>query len=287
MIEKDNNILRENFEYFKANIEPYYFLLYNTKNQAIVVEVGKENLSHLLGIKKSSNALLASMNAFEVYNYLMDNENVSSVFEIVNYERYSTNQLSLEEEYILDKNIYFIDIFESFIPEYDIRIYKHIDTNVNEFKADYLHVKHYDIGKGYLGIIGSSIDDYHFFNSIRYDKDYEIKGVKYLITRIEKIPKKDFYLIEDKIQFVKSRRNINNMKSKKTKKNTGNIEYQKILKYVNKKLPNGYEMKVGEFSKKSVQIYHNKKLLEPHFENKLHNQSTKEIVEYIIKEYVK
>lgn len=48
MIEKDNNILRENFEYFKANIEPYYFLLYNTKNQAIVVEVGKKKINILV-----------------------------------------------------------------------------------------------------------------------------------------------------------------------------------------------------------------------------------------------
>lgn len=161
------SILEENFNYFVQNIEPYYFILYTYQNKALVIEVKKSNFGHLIGYEKSSNVLYSSKSGTELYK-LFRNGKIKSLFDFIDKERFENNQLTLDEFFIYNKVMNFIDIFDSLINTTNIRLYTKIPGD--DFNADYLQVKSFEHAIGYLGIVGSGNNDYHYFNSLLYEK---------------------------------------------------------------------------------------------------------------------
>lgn len=111
---KFETILEKNFNYFVKNIEPYYFILYTYQNKALVIDVKKSNFGHLIGYEKSSNILHASKSGTELYKLFRDKK-IKSLFDLIDKERFYSSQLTLNEIFIYNKVVNFIDIFDSLI----------------------------------------------------------------------------------------------------------------------------------------------------------------------------
>lgn len=274
------NILKTNFDYFQKEIKPFYFLLYTFDNSAIVISVGEDNLAHLLGSKKSTNIGVSNLYADEFYKQIQSGK-IKSIFDLIDRERYLSHESTIEEVFILEKNIHFIELFQSLIDCVDLRIYR--KQPGDDFDTDYLHIKKYEFANGYIGIKGSKENDYHFFNSVIYEKYFtQAKGVPIKIKKVERILKKSFDV--KSIKMVPSKRNVHNNKSvrKKVKKT---VNYRKILNEINKNLDKTLEMKLGCYGKNSIQIYKNGNCIENRADIPSNLQIPETIAEYINNKY--
>lgn len=278
-----NNILYENYDYFSKEVEPYYFILYTMNNKAIVIEVKDENFAHLLGFRKSSNVAISSSRPLQFYNNIKD-KRFTSIFDMINEERFNNNELTLEESFIYNKNIHFIELFESLINGINLRLYR--KQPGDDFDADYLHLKKYAFASGYIAIIGSDKSDLHYFNSVLYETNRynQYKGVEYKIKRVERILKKDFD--KSKYEFIKSKR----FKESKTQKHeisqTKPFNYKKNKNRINSLLPSEIKINTGLYKKNSVQIYKDGNLIESNFEKTIQSNSIDEIVNIIKTKYL-
>lgn len=276
-----DNLLKENSNYFVNNIEPYFFLLYNIHNEAIVIKVHKSNFGHLIVHEKSSNILYSSMSGNKLYSSFK-NGKIKSLFDFIDEERFNNNELTLEENFIYQKNIIFIDIFESLLNHVNLRLYRKIPGD--DFDTDYLHVKSYTNAKGYVGIKGGENNDYHYFNSIIHEvnRNEIYRGIPYCIKNVEQIPKKNF--VESKYKFVKSKSH-SEIKHKKKVSQNKKFNFDKNKNLINKRLTNSFILKTGRYGKNSVQIYKNSECIENHFERIEGLHTTEQIIEYIKSHY--
>lgn len=298
-----NTLLRDNFNYYVTNIEPFYFLLYTTTNKIILIDPTESNFAHLVGIKSASNRNMASMSAIDIYTYLKVNDNVKSIFYLINYERYKNNELTTNEMFVLQKNIHFIELFEYLIhfgAENNIKKkIKLVSKNINEFDSDYFFVYQYENGyKGYISIKGDDKSKFKFrFNSVMYRND-TINSTNYTITKIEKI-QKELINIEElgdngKLIISERYRNINVIKNvPKPPKPFALIEN---IEAINKKLQSNCVLKKGRYKKSSVQIELNGIEVEKNLEQKIKEinesrekqkiQSVDAVIQYIQDEYI-
>lgn len=160
-----------------------------------------------------------------------------------------------------------------------IRIYK--KQVGDDFDADYLQVKSFEHAVGYLGIVGSTNSDYHYFNSLIYEQNRtnKFRGILFNIKYIERIPKNKF--CETDYRFVKSKRFKRFEEQTKQRINKKTFDFSKYKNEINKQLFFGLTMKVGCYGKKSVQIYKNNVCIENHFEKMTNAKSVEQIVDFI------
>lgn len=280
-MDKSDNLLVVIFKYFVENIEPYYFVLFTNNNKAMIIKVDKSNLGHLIGHEKSSNPNVASQSGTQLYKSIK-NGKIKSLFDIIDKERFENNELTLDETFIYYKINNFITIFDSFITDTNLRIYTKMPGC--DFDTDYLQVKIFDDAIGYLGIIGSDKNDYHFFNSIILEKNRNknYKSIPFQIKKLEKIHKDDFN-ISDYTVLNSKRNKTQNNKTRKTKQKS--VNYKKIKHKINNSLRNGLEIKLGEFGKNSIQLYNNKQCVEKHLEKLISSLDIQQIIDFINKTY--
>ncbi|MDO4940539.1 MAG: hypothetical protein Q4E33_02480 [Erysipelotrichaceae bacterium] len=201
-----DDLLYNNLIYFENNIIPNVFVLH-TKNGAIVIKAIKENFMHLVGAQHSpiiQNALPASLFYNNVKNKKM------SLYSIVDKNNLNNRELTYVENNIVNKNLFFVDIFESLIKcNANLYVYSRKTGYNNAFDCDYLHFVYKNYMGLYLGFVRDNKSDYHFFSSIIVEKD---KPLKYLTNERIKITKKEIINIErfdiNKLVLVSSKRNI-------------------------------------------------------------------------------
>ncbi|MEG1474632.1 MAG: hypothetical protein RSC10_02670, partial [Longicatena sp.] len=138
---------------------------------------------------------------------------------------------------------------------------------------------------GYLGIIGSSENDYHYFNSLIYEKNRNgnYKGISFRIKRLERIPKNEF--VKDDYTFIKSKHHKEELQPKHIKSNKKIFDYLKHKNEINKRLHEGIILKVGCYGKKSVQIYKDKSCIEQHFEKLINAENAEQVISFINETY--
>lgn len=278
------SILYENFLYFKHNIEPYIFLIYNYKNEVIVIDVKKENFGHLVGYNKSTNLKYCNKKGAEIYKDF-EKGNIKCLFDFIDKNRYAEGKLTQDELFIKNKNESFIGIFEAFNDNTG-SIKKYSKLVGDDLDVDYLHVKNFKIGIGYLGIIGSKENNYHYFSSIIYEENRQPRNaVTYNVKRIDKVLKTDF-ACED-YTIIKSRRNYENLPTKKiTNRQNKKAYIRKIVKVLNKEFSQQLTFKYGEFGSLTIQIYKSKKCIENRFNEKINDLSEEEIISYVKGNYI-
>ena len=255
------NLIIKNYHYFKINILPYYILIH-TNQGVILVDSSKANLLHLLGIHKTGNFKYKRMKPIELWNYLDTGHNIS-LFDLIDKNRFESDTLSTDELFLYRRNKGFIPIFESLFNQINLNFY--LKKFGNDFDADYIQFCYYNRMGGYLGIIGSDKNNYHYFNSImlEYDNPEKYIGPKVIVKKVEKILKSEFvytnYRIVSSKRFAKKQRT--NTISNSTKPNI-NISSNKCRNKINQLLKYDLKIEKGENGKKSIKITKNKTVLE-------------------------
>lgn len=243
----DNNLVRRNIEYFNNEILPYKFLIYTMHNEVIVVDVVPENLAHLLGINRSSNIAFSKMSGKVFYEYCKTHK--VYLFELISEERFNDNDLTKHEKFLLEKNLCFIDLFETLIQ--NPHLIQYIKTATDDLDTDYLHMNlslgHY----AYLGIIGSCLNHFHYFNSVMYEPNTkDIRGTSLMVKKVVKVKHADFVWKNYKIK--QSRRNE---KKKKRLANKNSIDVKQLSKLI--QMNSSFILKTGRYKKNSIQLYKN------------------------------
>lgn len=243
----ENICISDNINYFKNKILPYKFLVYTLQNEVIVIDVKKENLAHLLGINKSSNIVFNTMTGQSFYDYAQNHKIYLS--DLVDIERFESNQLNQSETFIYEKNINFISLFESFIDNAKLRLYA--KNPGDDFDADYLHLC-FTIGRNlYLGIIGARQNDFHYFNSVIVDHDLtQTRGTPLTIKNVEIVRHEDFSWGNYKVKRSKRITRQKTLREKKSK-----VDSIALTKLLNKSTL--FNTKSGRYKKSSIQIYKN------------------------------
>lgn len=268
------DLIKENFLFFENEILPYYILLY-TSTGVIVVDTKPENLKHLLGIDKTANLKYKKMSAFAFYNHLKEYD--IELFELIRKKEFYEKTLSQDELFIYRKNYVFTEVFESFLSNTNISIY--IRRPGDLFDSDYVHFCWIGKSGGYIGIIGSDKNNYHYFDSVMLETDNPKKyiGPKILVKKIERIPKEKFdinrYKISTSKRFVKKKKFQNN----KTKK----IDLKKLQSSVKKLLNDDIEIRFGTNGNNTYEIRKNGKVVEPKYRPAAGITTAEEIAQYI------
>lgn len=281
------DIIRKNYQYFKENILPYYILVY-TNQGVIVVDSSELNLKHLLGMHKTSNIKYSRMSSIYLWDYL-ENDGYISLFELIDKNRFEDNTLSTDELFLYRRNIGFIPIFESLFHQTNLNFYR---KNIgDDFDTDYVQFCYYNHLGGYLGIIGSDRNNYHYFNSImlEYDNPEKHIGVKVIVKKVERIKKDDFKNTDYKI--IPSKRFVKKQKQHKPKIEKPQIKKElnnNDRKIINQLLKNNLKIDKGEFGKKSIKIIKDGKVLERGIKLNFTDLDTnKKIAEHINNKYRK
>lgn len=208
------------------------------------------------------------------------------LFELINKYNFENNCLSIDELFLYRRNIAFIPIFESLFNQTHINFY--LKKIGNDFDADYIQFCYYNGLGGYLGIIGSDKNNYHYFNSImlEYDDPEKYIGPKVIVKKVIKTLKSDFQY--ENYKMVQSKRFIQIQKQKKVKKQN---QLKSILsnndrKTINKLLKNDLKIEKGEYGKKSLKIVKANQVLEKGIKLDLKKlDSPEKIAEFINENY--
>lgn len=253
-----NIIIKKNYAFFIEELLPYYIII-NTYQGSIIINVEEGNLKHLLGINKTFNSKYKNMAATKFFDFMNDN-NVD-LFEIIDKQRYEDNELITEEMHIYKKNYFFIDVFESLFNESNIRLY--LKKPSDSFDADYVQFTYINRSGGYIGIIGSEENNYHYFNSVIIENEVpeKYKGPSVTVKNIIRIKKNDFkfneYTLVESKRFIKKK--AQNITIKKKRKPTDLTALKKRKKEL---LKANLRISVGEFGNNTIQVYQNDKLVE-------------------------
>lgn len=283
MEKKMGSLVSDNFNFYKKEILPFNFIVYTSKGE-IIITPQKSNLKHLLGIGKSINATYANMPAKKFFDKMDAKTNPISLFEFIDEERYINGGLYLDEVHILNKNLYFQDIFEEFFSSPNLFYF--IKKKENLFDADYIHFCYVEKAGGYIGIKGDDKTNYHFFNSIIYEPEIpkKYKGTKIIVYKIERIKKESFcvdnYNVVCSNRFEKSK-----IKKNISKKEITKIDYKKIEKKINALLKSDLYISVGMYGKNSIQLYKRKKRIETNLTLSKELNTPQKIAKYINETY--
>lgn len=283
-----DGLIYENYLYFKNNILPFYILIY-TNQGVIVIDSSEVNLLHLLGIHKTGNLKYKRMKPIELWNYLESGQDIH-IYDLIDENRFENDTLSTDELFLYRRNEGFISIFESLFNQTNLKFY--LKRTGNDFDTDYIQFCYYNHLGGYLGIIGSDKNDYHYFNSImlEYDNPEKYIGPKVVVKKVEKIPKNDFFYKD--YQIIKSKRYVKNQQSKdkilKSNQTKIDLSLAKNISKINKLLSFGLKIDKGENGRKSIKIIKDGKIIKKGIRLNNKNLDTVEkIAEYINNTYGK
>lgn len=275
----ERELLKQNLEYFNQELLPYYIILHTTKG-AIVINVQKENLKHLLGVPHS-NFKLCNLRSKKFYEKLLDDK--YDLFDLIDKNRFYDNNLLYEEELIYRKNYYFKTVFSSLFNLPEIHIYQKKFVN-DQFNTDYIHFQLEDNFGLYIGIVGDDSSDYHYFNSVLAEYDNPTKyvtGPKIKVTKIQKVEKdkfnpNDFKFIHSKNYHIK---NENEEIAKKS------VDFKRLKNSINKLLAPNLKITLGKYGKNTIQVYKNDECIQSKENIPLNLTTANEIANYLMGKY--
>lgn len=280
------DILYQNASYYKKEILPYTFILETSKG-IIVIKNTEHDFAHLVGKQYSMNLEIQKLDTkrffMRVLTHKISYENLLS-FDKNEYER--------EYNWIINKNNSFISIFDSFIKNANLKIYKTVGKEIyTKLKMDYFHqdgetIKDITI----LGIIGNSYDNTFLFNTI-LSNDFDLMNrfnslKKIAVHKFYKFPNRDLSnkLAEINFEIKSSPNNINEKVQKKKIK--VDILSNRCLKKINELLDPSLNVSRGENGKNSIKVIKNGKVIEKGLKLKHKDfKSIQEAAEYINETY--
>lgn len=254
-----DTLISDNLIFYNEEILPFNFVVYTSKGE-IVITPQKNNLKHLLGLGKSNNVAFSKMPADLLYDKINNKKDATSIFEFIDKKRYLDNNLYMDEQHILNKNLFFQDIFKEFIYSPNISLF--YKKSGDFFDCDYIHFCYINKAGGYIGIMGDKNSNYHFFNSIIYEFDSpnKYKGTKIVIYKIERI-KKDLFCV-DNYKVIPSKRFKKNNSTKSPDKKSKKNNVKKMLNKINIYLNENLKVSIGMYGKNTIQVYKDNVLVE-------------------------
>lgn len=280
------DILYQNASYYKKEILPYTFILETSKG-IIVIKNTEHDFAHLVGKQYSMNLEIQKLDTkrffMRVLTHKISYENLLS-FDKNEYER--------EYNWIINKNNSFISIFDSFIKNANLKIYKTVGKEIyTKLKMDYFHQDGETITDiTILGIIGNSYDNTFLFNTI-LSNDFDLMNrfnslKKIAVHKFYKFPNRDLSnkLAEINFEIKSSPNNINEKVQKKKIK--VDILSNRSLKKINELLNPSLNVSRGENGKNSIKVTKNGKVIEKGLKLKHKDfKSIQEAAEYINETY--
>lgn len=280
------DILYQNASYYKKEILPYTFILETSKG-IIVIKNTEHDFAHLVGKQYSMNLEIQKLDTkrffMRVLTHKISYENLLS-FDKNEYER--------EYNWIINKNNSFISIFDSFIKNANLKIYKTVRKEIyTKLKMDYFHQDGETITDiTILGIIGNSYDNTFLFNTI-LSNDFDLMNrfnslKKIAVHKFYKFPNRDLSnkLAEINFEIKSSPNNINEKVQKK--KTKVDILSNRSLKKINELLDPSLNVSRGENGKNSIKVIKNGKVIEKGLKLKHKDfKSIQEAAEYINETY--
>lgn len=280
------DILYQNASYYKKEILPYTFILETSKG-IIVIKNTEHDFAHLVGKQYSMNLEIQKLDTkrffMRVLTHKISYENLLS-FDKNEYER--------EYNWIINKNNSFISIFDSFIKNANLKIYKTVRKEIyTKLKMDYFHQDGETITDiTILGIIGNSYDNTFLFNTI-LSNDFDLMNrfnslKKIAVHKFYKFPNRDLSnkLAEINFEIKSSPNNINEKVQKK--KTKVDILSNRSLKKINELLDPSLNVSRGENGKNSIKVIKNGKVIERGLKLKHKDfKSIQEAAEYINETY--
>lgn len=280
------DILYQNASYYKKEILPYTFILETSKG-IIVIKNTEHDFAHLVGKQYSMNLEIQKLDTkrffMRVLTHKISYENLLS-FDKNEYER--------EYNWIINKNNSFISIFDSFIKNANLKIYKTVGKEIyTKLKMDYFHQDGETITDiTILGIIGNSYDNTFLFNTI-LSNDFDLMNrfnslKKIAVHKFYKFPNRDLSnkLAEINFEIKSSPNNINEKVQKKKIK--VDILSNRSLKKINELLDPSLNVSRGENGKNSIKVIKNGKVIEKGLKLKHKDfKSIQEAAEYINETY--
>lgn len=282
-----NDILYKNALYFKKEILPYTFIL-ELKKELIIIKAQEQDFAHLVGKQYSKNLEIKSISQKEFFE-----QSLSQKITLKKLLDFDKNTYRNEFNWIINKNNSFINAFDSFVRDTNLKMYQMIGKEIyTKLNIDYFHQKdNLDISVIILGIIGNSRDDTFLFNTIlsndetlrdRFNKCQKIK-----IHQFYKVLNKNLNvkLFDFNKEVKKSPNNINSI-SIKRKSNKKEILTNTDLKEINKLLTTSLHILRGMNGKKSIKITKNGQIIEKGIKLNLKEfDSNKKIAQYINDKY--
>lgn len=288
------NIILKLKEYFESHLKNKVFIFDTYKHGSIIVRCKSFNFAHLIGKEKSTNLNILSIPAERYYNSIgnkgtdeYSSYKLESAFSLIDEDRYNNNQLVEDEFFILNKIMYFIDLFDSLERSNgsQMRIYNKKSGDL--FDADFLHLHILDDLNhiGYIGIIGSESEDCYWFNSIYIDSSNAKRGTPIPIKKFTIIDEDEYdnyyfekiYPSRRKIRPTKSIGALNKGKQFKLNKQTVNK--------INKMLVNGYSLTKGNGKATQYYLTLNKNILIHDFQNEEFEKSVDGAIKWINEKY--
>lgn len=165
--------------------------------------------------------------------------------------------LTYEDDLIIQRNICFIDLFSSFLSNPNMYIYKNRNQN-SFFDCDYLHLLIEGNSGYYLGLVGNQENIFYSFNSIIKDETLQLHlGCKKLNVNIEIINKEDFG-INKSHKIYESKRATNKFVGTNSVVQRNPINFRR---YINKLQNNFPQYSISIDKKQRLSIFENEKML--------------------------
>ena len=256
----EEDFLYKNALYFKKNILGKSFIL-QSENYILVINSAKQDFAHLVG-KQYSNLSISQMSSKDFYKKVINKEiTYNQLLDIDPKKR------KKELTWIKNKNISFIQLFENFMNQINLKLYnnKKIFTHVDMdfFHKDIIHTI------SILGIIGNNYNNYFSFLTIMSNDEHLWILEKCKSIKIHKVHVVSSYNLNEKIKEIAlpiypSKRNTYNLDNNIFQKNKSFLKElkSKDFNYINKKLEHHLFIKKGAYGKKSVQIIKNNTILD-------------------------
>jgi len=281
-----DTIVRDNFEYFESHLNNKIFLLETNNKSFITIKCESINFAHLIGLKYSTEKGLFRYSPKQFYEFMKSSNEINGLFDLINEDDYNNHNLGVPAIYVEDKNIYFQEIFDSFLTSNgkNIRLYKAPPENY--FDADFLHlyITNDEMAqKGYIGIIGSEKNDYFWFNSVYIEKgSNETRGLPFQIRRL--VVKDDNDVKEIPTKVYRSPRN--KTEERRTLKVNKSAKLNKqMINRVNKKLANGFRIVKGNGKASQFSLMKNKEVLIKDFQDCSFSKTEDGILAFLMDKY--
>ena len=280
------DILYQNASYYKKEILPYTFILETSKG-IIVIKNTEHDFAHLVGKQYSMNLEIQKLDNKRFFRKVLTHK-----IKYENLLSFDKNEYEREYNWIVNKNNSFISIFDSFIKNANLKIYKTVGKEIyTKLKMDYFHQDGKIITDiTILGIIGNSYDNTFLFNTI-LSNDFDLMSrfnnlKKIVVHKFYKIPNRDLSnkLAEINFDIKSSPNNINEKVQKKKAK--VDILSNRNLKKINELLALSLNVAKGENGKNSIKIIKSGKVVEKGLKLKHKDfKSIQEIAKYINETY--
>ncbi len=274
-----NKLIFDNFLYYKNNLLNKIVLI-DFNGYFMAIKMSKENLKHLLGLHKSYNSIYQN-NAFSCFDYIEKMYHLNKDLKVIRYEKFISDELSRYEVEIIERNLYFREIFESLL--LNPKIYSHRFQNLNSnMKYDYFHNYILDFNNKILCLTSGENDNLFYPSSIIDKNINDMRSeIPFNAIDVKLLTINEFNNIKDKLDFIKPN---TKQTSNADKKKTNNIKFinKKNVNSINKLLPADYKIKKGSGKKSQYILVKNNEIVCIDIQDKIKSINLESSIEEIM-----